>query len=90
MEDERELSPEQVSGSESEGMESGEPSDDTEANLVNHLYELLTNASGVNVTEAIIGVSEALDKTNKILYKILGILSQGRPVAPAPAPAPAK
>ena len=51
-------------------------SEEQEEGLVSHLYELLTNSQGVNVTEALLGISESLDKTNKILYKILQVMKQ--------------
>lgn len=51
-------------------------SEEQEEGLVSHLYELLTNSQGVNVTEALLGISESLDKTNKILYKILQVMNQ--------------
>lgn len=62
--------------SESDACESTEITEEAESNLVNHLYELFTNAQGINMTEAVMSVNESLEKTNKILYKILNVLSQ--------------
>ena len=56
--------------------ESYEESEQEEESLVSHLYELMTNSQGINVTEALLKVSENLEKTNKILYKMLQIMSQ--------------
>ena len=67
---------EEVSATASEIEESSEMTDETDTNMVNHMYEIFTNASGVNITEAILSVNESLEKTNKILYKILNVLSQ--------------
>lgn len=69
---------EDVSEKDTEEIEEGsfEESEQEEEGLVSHLYELLTNSQGVNVTEAMIRISENLEKTNKILYKMLQIMSQ--------------
>lgn len=56
-----------------------EGTEDNDAGLVNHLYELFTNAQGTNVTEAILTLQESLEKTNKILYKIANTISHGLP-----------
>jgi hypothetical protein len=50
-------------------------SDDGELGVVNHLYEIFTNAQGTNVTEALLGIRDSIDKTNKILYKILNTMA---------------
>jgi hypothetical protein len=49
---------------------------DGEDALVGHLYELFTTSQGVNVTEALVSIHDSLEKTNKILYKILNTLNQ--------------
>lgn len=57
---------------------SEEEEDLTNADLVNQMYELFTSTQGVNVTEALLQIKESLDKTNKILFKILGVASTMR------------
>lgn len=44
-----------------------------EMDAISHMYELFTNTQGVNVSEAILHLNETLGKTNKILYKLVGL-----------------
>lgn len=52
-----------------------ESEEDQANNVVFHLYELFSTSQGVNITEALLQVKESLDKTNKILFKMLSALS---------------
>lgn len=65
-----------IGESNTEGTETSDIVEEEDDGIVNHLYELFTNAQGINATEAILTLNDSLDKTNKILYKILNVLNQ--------------
>jgi hypothetical protein len=73
-----EISDEEISESECSNDEISVTSGDDAASkhIINHMYELFTNSQGINVTESLISIQETLEKTNKILYKILHVLNQ--------------
>lgn len=65
-----------ISESNTDGTETSDIAEEEDDGIVNHLYELFTNAQGINATEAILTLNDSLEKTNKILYKILNVLNQ--------------
>lgn len=51
--------------------------DDAGVPVLKALFDLLTNEEGTNVAQILTNLGQSIDKTNKILFKLLNVLSQG-------------
>lgn len=49
--------------------------DDAGVPVLKALFDLLTNEEGTNVAQILTGLAQSIDKTNKILFKLLNVLS---------------
>jgi len=52
--------------------------DDAGVPVLKALFDLLTNEEGTNVAQILTGLAQSIDKTNKILFKLLNVLSASK------------
>lgn len=52
--------------------------DDAGVPVLKALFDLLTNEEGTNVAQILTNLGQSIDKTNKILFKLLNVLSASK------------
>lgn len=52
--------------------------DDAGVPVLKALFDLLTNEEGTNVAQILTNLAQSIDKTNKILFKLLNVLSASK------------
>jgi hypothetical protein len=52
--------------------------DDAGVPVLKALFDLLTNEEGTNVAQILTGLAQSIDKTNKILFKLLNVMSANK------------
>lgn len=60
----------------SEDGSEGDESEEADSPLICSLYELLSDESGTNITEAVLGLKDSVDTQNKVLYSIAKLLER--------------